>query len=110
MVAAPASYNFADVWEMAADALGDKEALVVGDERRTYAQLEERANRLAHHLLETGVGPGDHVGLYLENCRRPPGPAPSLTAPKTVSRPLSPVPPQRTMALRSSFSRRQSRT
>ena len=68
MVAAPASYNFADVWEMAADAAGDREALVVGDERRTYAQLEERANRLANHLLGLGVGVGDHVGLYLENC------------------------------------------
>jgi acyl-CoA synthetase (AMP-forming)/AMP-acid ligase II len=68
VVAAPASYNFADVWEMAADALGDREALVIGDERRTYAQLEERANRLANHLLGAGVQPGDHVGLYLENC------------------------------------------
>ena len=68
MVAAPASYNFADVWEMSADANGDREALVVGDQRRTYAQLEERANRLANHLLGRGVGPGDHVGLYLENC------------------------------------------
>ncbi len=68
MVAAPASYNFADVWEMAADALGDKEALVIGDQRRTYAQLEDRANRLANHLLALGVGPRQHVGLYLENC------------------------------------------
>ena len=68
MVKAPASFNFADVWEMAADALGDRLALVVGDQRRTYADLEERANRLAHHLLERGVGPGQHVGLYLENC------------------------------------------
>jgi acyl-CoA synthetase (AMP-forming)/AMP-acid ligase II len=65
---APASFNFADVWEMAADALGDRLALVVGDQRRTYAELEERANRLAHHLTAQGVGPGQHVGLYLENC------------------------------------------
>jgi acyl-CoA synthetase (AMP-forming)/AMP-acid ligase II len=64
----PASFNFADVWEMAADALGDREALVCGRQRRTYAQLEERANRLAHHLTALGVGVGDHVGLYLENC------------------------------------------
>ena len=68
MTAAPGSYNFADVWEMAADALGDRLALVVGEQRRTYADLEERANRLAHHLVGHGVGPGDHVGLYLENC------------------------------------------
>jgi acyl-CoA synthetase (AMP-forming)/AMP-acid ligase II len=66
--AVPVSYNFADVWEMAADASGDKEALVVGDQRRTYAQLEENANRLANHLLGIGVAPGHHVGLYLENC------------------------------------------
>ena len=66
--AAPASFNFADVWEMAADALGDRPALVVGDQRRTYADLEARANRLAHHLVSKGVEPGQHVGLYLENC------------------------------------------
>jgi acyl-CoA synthetase (AMP-forming)/AMP-acid ligase II len=64
----PASFNFADVWEMAADALGDRLALVVGDQRRTYADLETRANRLAHHLVAQGVGPGRHVALYLENC------------------------------------------
>ena len=64
----PATYNLADVWEMAADAVPDREALVVGDRRRTYAALEERANRLANHLTGLGVAPGDHVALYLENC------------------------------------------
>jgi 3-oxocholest-4-en-26-oate---CoA ligase len=64
----PATYNLADAWEMAADAVPDREALVVGDRRRTYAALEERANRLANHLTGLGVGPGDHVALYLENC------------------------------------------
>ncbi len=38
-----------------------------GDVRRTYAELEERANRLAHWMLEQGVEPGQHVGLYLMN-------------------------------------------
>jgi acyl-CoA synthetase (AMP-forming)/AMP-acid ligase II len=66
--AAPASFNFADVWEMVADAVGDREALVCGAARRTYAELEERANRLAHHLRGLGVGRDDHVALYLENC------------------------------------------
>ncbi len=66
--APPPSFNFADLWEMAADAVGEREALVCGDRRRTYAELEERANRLAHHLVGRGVGPGDHVALYLENC------------------------------------------
>lgn len=66
--APPASFNFADIWEMVADAIPDREALVCGAHRRTYGQLEERANRLARHLLERGVAPGQHVGLYLENC------------------------------------------
>ena len=67
-VAAPASFNIADMWEMVADAVGDRVALVCGDARCTYARLEERANRLAHHLRAQGVGPGDHVAIYLENC------------------------------------------
>ena len=53
---------------MAADAVPTREALVVGDRRLTYAQLEERANRLAHVLRAQGVVPGDHVAVYLENC------------------------------------------
>ncbi|MFJ4559868.1 non-ribosomal peptide synthetase [Streptomyces massasporeus] len=32
----------------------------------TYAGLEERSNRLAHHLVTTGVRPGDVVGVNLE--------------------------------------------
>ena len=68
MATVPTTFNMADVWEMAADAVPDREALVVGDARRTYAQLEERANRLADHLAGRGVGAGDHVALYLENC------------------------------------------
>ena len=68
MSQAPSTFNFADIWEMAADAVPDHEALVVGDQRRTYAQLDERVRRLANHLSGRGVGRGDHVALYLENC------------------------------------------
>jgi 3-oxocholest-4-en-26-oate---CoA ligase len=30
----------------------------------TFAELEERTNRLAHALADRGVGPGDKVGVY----------------------------------------------
>jgi acyl-CoA synthetase (AMP-forming)/AMP-acid ligase II len=67
-MAVPTTFNMADIWEMAADAVPEREALVVGRQRRSYAQLEDRANRLANHLAGRGIGPGDHVALYLENC------------------------------------------
>ena len=58
----------------------DREALVTGDRRLTYAQLIGRANRLAHVLADAGLGARSerdglggheshqhHVGLYLHN-------------------------------------------
>ncbi len=60
-------YNLGDLFESVADAVGDREAIVCGDQRLTYTALDERANRLAHHFLDAGIGPGDHVGLYLHN-------------------------------------------
>ena len=59
--------NFADLFEHAADAVAERTAVACGDRRVTYRELEERANRLAHHLAGIGVGPGDHVGLYARN-------------------------------------------
>jgi acyl-CoA synthetase (AMP-forming)/AMP-acid ligase II len=59
--------NLADIFELVVDAVPDREALVCGDRRLTYAALDERANRLAHHLAAAGVGPGDHVAAYLYN-------------------------------------------
>jgi acyl-CoA synthetase (AMP-forming)/AMP-acid ligase II len=61
------SFAFADLWELVAEQVPEREAVVCGDRRITYAELDERANRLANHLKGQGVGPGDHVGLYLTN-------------------------------------------
>jgi acyl-CoA synthetase (AMP-forming)/AMP-acid ligase II len=58
------AWNIADLTEHIVDTVPERPALIVADEPRTYAQLEERANRLAHHLAAQGVGPGDHVGIY----------------------------------------------
>ena len=56
-------YNLADLFEHSVDHFGDREYLVAEGQRRTYAQMEERANRLAHHLAEAGVRAGEHVGI-----------------------------------------------
>jgi 3-oxocholest-4-en-26-oate---CoA ligase len=60
-------YNLADLFEHAADHFGDREYVVCSGERRTYAEMEGRANRLAHHLAAHGVKAGDHVGIYAYN-------------------------------------------
>jgi 3-oxocholest-4-en-26-oate---CoA ligase len=57
-------FNLADLYEIVADAVPDRPALVAGDRRLTYARLDERANRFAHHLLDHGVAPGDKVAIY----------------------------------------------
>ncbi len=41
-------------------------ALIDGEERVTYRELNERANRLARHLRALGVGPETVVGILLE--------------------------------------------
>jgi acyl-CoA synthetase (AMP-forming)/AMP-acid ligase II len=61
------AYNLADLFEHTADVIPDRVALICGDEHRTYAELEARANRFAHHLAASGIGPDDHVGIYAAN-------------------------------------------
>ncbi|MEE1752942.1 amino acid adenylation domain-containing protein, partial [Streptomyces sp. SP18CS02] len=41
-------------------------AVISGDERIGYAELDARANRLAHHLIGLGVTRGDLVGVLVE--------------------------------------------
>src|SRR5580698_4958032 len=59
--------NLADLFEAAVDAYTDREYLVANGKRRTYGEMEARANQLAHHLAAQGIGPGDHVGIYSYN-------------------------------------------
>ncbi|MFD3663875.1 acyl-CoA synthetase [Streptomyces sp. NPDC058659] len=67
-------YNLADLFESVVDVVPDREALVyvdhpgTGEERRlTYAELDAAANGIAHHLIEAGIRPGEHLGLHLYN-------------------------------------------
>jgi acyl-CoA synthetase (AMP-forming)/AMP-acid ligase II len=61
-------FNIADMYEIVADKVPSRDALVCGDQRATFSQLDERASQLAHVLVQQGVKAGDHVGLYLYNC------------------------------------------
>jgi len=54
------------LFEPIAQATPDAIALVSGAVRLTYAQLNSRANRVAHHLIRRGAGPGTRVGVLTE--------------------------------------------
>ena len=47
---------------------GAVEALVAGDERLTFAELDDWSERLARALAARGVRKGDRVGIAMRNC------------------------------------------
>src|SRR5881409_890752 len=55
------------MFECVVDAVPDREALYAEGRTLTYKQLDERANRLAHHFQAVGIGHGDHVGCHMMN-------------------------------------------
>ncbi|MBN6041411.1 acyl-CoA synthetase [Amycolatopsis sp. 195334CR] len=59
--------NIADLLEHAVDAVPDRTAVICGDRQVTFAELEARANRLAHHLAGRGVARNSHIGVYSRN-------------------------------------------
>ena len=61
-------WNFAAVWDGIAAIVPDRDALVCGDRHISWAELADRATRLAWHLqTEAGVVPGDRVAIDLTN-------------------------------------------
>jgi acyl-CoA synthetase (AMP-forming)/AMP-acid ligase II len=60
-------FNLADLVEANADAFPDRLAVVSGETRLSFGQLDERATRLANHWRSCGIRAGDHIGLYLYN-------------------------------------------
>jgi fatty-acyl-CoA synthase len=59
--------HFATLWESLADAIGDREAVICGESRRTWSEYDDRAARLASAFSDAGVKPDSKVGLYLYN-------------------------------------------
>lgn len=52
--------------EQSADRVPDATALICGEERISYRELNQSANRIAHRLIRLGAGPEVLIGVYLE--------------------------------------------
>ena len=75
-------FNLGQVFETVAATIPEREAIVWGDRRLSFADLRDRSRRLATYLHEHGLGAHgpareslaghesgqDHLGLYLHNC------------------------------------------
>ncbi|MGO9455442.1 MAG: class I adenylate-forming enzyme family protein [Acidimicrobiales bacterium] len=53
--------------ERAADRFGDRVAVRAGDRSWSFGELDRRANGLARHLANRGVGAGDRVAVMMAN-------------------------------------------
>ena len=60
--------SWATLWEALASAQPDHVAVVIGDQRITWAELDGRASRLASVLSAHGIGHDAKVGQLLYNC------------------------------------------
>ncbi|HEY4389209.1 MAG TPA: amino acid adenylation domain-containing protein, partial [Ktedonobacteraceae bacterium] len=55
-----------ELFEMQAERTREKVAVVCEEDRLTYGELNQRANRLAHYLRQSGVGAEVPVGICVE--------------------------------------------
>jgi long-chain acyl-CoA synthetase len=59
--------NLSSLLEDSASQYADREAVVLGDTRLTYAQVNGAANQVANLLVARGIQPGDKVALSCPN-------------------------------------------
>src|SRR5688500_13874174 len=59
--------NLSSLLEGSADAYPDRTAVVLGDTRLTYTQVNAAANQVANLLVSRGIQPGDKVALSCPN-------------------------------------------
>ncbi len=57
-----------EVFDRACLAHAERTAIVDGERRLTYRQMQGQANRVANALIALGVSPGERVGVLLPNC------------------------------------------
>ena len=60
-------FNLAVMLRESARRAPAKTAVILGDARLSYAQLDELSDRVAASLAAAGLAPGDRVGLQLPN-------------------------------------------
>ena len=60
--------TFGDLPAGAAARFGEREALVFEGQRFTFAEVDREVDKAAKALMALGVGRGDHVALWLNNC------------------------------------------
>ncbi len=61
------SYNLASLLEESTEKYPEREAIVLGDKRMTYAEVNGAANMVANLLVSRGIEPGDKVALSCAN-------------------------------------------
>ena len=61
-------FNVADLIERVAKHIPDREALICGEQRATYKDLDERSQQFAAYLISIGVSKDEHVAIYAYNC------------------------------------------
>ncbi len=62
--------NFGTIFDLALHVWPDKEALIYRPYCLTYAELEQRTNRVANGLRALGIGEGAHVAVLVKNDHR----------------------------------------
>ena len=59
--------NLKQMLEETVGRYGEKTAIILGERRLSYAELDEASNKVANALLEIGVTKGDRVAILLPN-------------------------------------------
>lgn len=62
----PAERCIQELIEDQVDRSPDRTALRMGESCLSYRELEAKANQLAHHLRDKGIGPGKTVGVFID--------------------------------------------
>ena len=60
-------WSYATVWSGIAEEVPERDAIVCGKRRVSWGEFADRARRLATHLFDAGVRPGDKVAVDVTN-------------------------------------------